>query len=345
MSADADDTHGQDPVRAVAASLRAEVGRVLVGQERAVEDLVSCVLAGGHVLIEGVPGLGKTLLARTVAGAMSLSFRRIQFTPDLLPSDITGNEVIQADPATGDRREKFMAGPLFANLILADEINRAPPKTQAALLEAMEERQVTVGGITHPLPDPFVVLATENPIEQEGTYPLPQAQCDRFLMKIEIDYPEEDEERRIAVLEPAKIAPAPTVRAADVRRAQEAVRDVPAAPYVIDRVCRIVRGTRPQDAFASVMARRAVACGASPRAGRDLLLAAQARAALAGRAFVTTRDVAAVAPAVLRHRVLLAWAARAEGIDVDAVIRSTVEEAAWDADPVRRHPELRALFR
>ncbi len=337
----------EDPfeaARRAALALRQEIARAIVGQSGAVEELLACILCGGHALIEGVPGLGKTLLARTVAQAMSLSFRRIQFTPDLLPSDLVGTEVILGDPATGDRREKFMPGPLFANLVLADEINRAPPKTQAALLEAMEERQVTVGGVTYPLPDPFIVLATENPIEQEGTYPLPAAQCDRFLMKIEIDYPKEEEERQIARWTgPLESRPSLVSREA-VCRAREALRDLPIPLYVLDAVCRVVRATRPQDRAAPALTERTIACGASPRAARDLLLAAQARAVLSGRGFTSAGDVADAARAVLRHRIILRWSARAEGFDADAVIDRVLAQSPFVQGSIEEHPALAGLL-
>ena len=307
---------------ALAERLDAEVGRVIIGQREARREVLLCLLAGGHGLLRGVPGLAKTLLIRTLADAVSLRFGRIQFTPDLMPSDIVGTEVIEEDPATGRRSVRFIPGPIFANIILADEINRTPPRTQAALLEAMQEFQVTVGGMRHELERPLFVLATENPIEQEGTHPLPEAQLDRFMMNIVMDYPALDDERRI--LAETTSADAPTVTAvasgAELEGARALVRALPAASNVVDYALRLVRATRPGDPSSPPEARRWIEWGAGPRAGQSLLLGAKARALLEGRKVPAPEDVTAVALPVLRHRVLLNFHAQAEGMTSDRVI-------------------------
>ncbi len=308
--------------------LRRQVGQVIVGQEAVVEELMLALAARGHAILVGVPGLAKTLLVSTVARALDLEFRRIQFTPDLMPTDITGSEVLQTDPETGQRSFRFLEGPLFANMILADEINRTPPKTQSALLEAMQERQVSAGGRRHPLPDPFFVLATQNPIEQEGTYPLPEAALDRFLFLIRVDYPEEAEEveilRRTTGREDAEVQP--VLDAEGLRRLQALVRAVPAADPVLDYAVRLARATRPKDPAAPDFVRQWVTWGAGPRASQNMVLAGKARALLHGRPHVASEDIAAVAPSVLRHRVLTNFAAEAEGIDADRIVARLLEE-------------------
>ncbi len=313
--------------KAAAERLRASVHSVIVGQDRVIGEVMITLVCGGHALIEGVPGLAKTLLVSTLARSMSLGFSRIQFTPDLMPSDMTGTEVIEEDRSTGTRRLRFVPGPIFANVVLADEINRTPPKTQSALLESMQERQVTVGGVNHQLPDPFFVLATQNPIEQEGTYPLPEAQLDRFMMQIMIGYPTEAEETEI-VKRTTGAAGAPPTRvlsAEDVRAMQALVREVPVADHVVRYVLRLVRATRvAQDPAAAAEAPKAVAdyvsWGAGPRASQFLVLAAKARALLAGAATVTPEDVRAVAKPVLRHRIQLNFNAQADGVTADRVV-------------------------
>jgi MoxR-like ATPase len=307
--------------------LDAEVGRVIIGQRQVLREVMICVLAGGHCLLRGVPGLAKTLLIKTLADAVNLRFSRIQFTPDLMPSDILGTEVIEEDAATGRRNVRFIPGPVFANIILADEINRTPPRTQAALLEAMQEYQVTVGGVRYALERPLFVLATENPIEQEGTHPLPEAQLDRFMFNVQMDYPGPEDERRI-------IAETTTSHAALARHVatgeelellRALVRELPAASNVVDYALRLVRATRPAYATAPRAVREWVRWGAGPRAGQALVLGAKAAALLDGRAAPEPEDVAAVALPVLRHRVLVNYQAEAEGIGPERVVADMMD--------------------
>jgi MoxR-like ATPase len=329
---------------ALVSALRQELRRVIVGQDRVIDEILIAFLAGGHCLLRGVPGLAKTLLIKTLAQATHLKFSRIQFTPDLMPSDIIGTEVIEEDRATGTRSIRFMPGPVFANIILADEINRTPPKTQAALLEAMQEYQVTVGGVRHALERPLFVLATQNPIEQEGTYPLPEAQLDRFMLNVVIDYPTAADERAILAQTTTGAEPAATAVAtgAQIEQARLLVRDVVAADNVIDYAARLVRASRP--GHSSPESGRApegpsgdngdrvpdfvkqwVRWGAGPRAGQSLLLAGKARAVLHGRPAVSLDDVRAVAPPVLRHRLLVNFQAEADGIDAETVVTKLLE--------------------
>ena len=310
-----------------------EVARVIVGQQATVEQVMVALFAGGHALLVGVPGLAKTLLVRTVAAALSLEFRRIQFTPDLMPADITGTEVIHENRSTGQREYRFLPGPVFANLLLADEINRTPPKTQAALLEAMQERQVTVGGKRYTLPDPFFVLATQNPIEQEGTYPLPEAQLDRFMFMIDVDYPDEEEELEIVQRTTAESLPsASAVLDADkVLQLRSIVRRIPIADHVARRAVRLARATRPGRPEAPDEVNQYVQWGAGPRASQYLVLAAKARAALSGRFAAEWEDIEALALPVLRHRVLLNFHAAAESITVDDLLKRLLEQAAHTA--------------
>jgi MoxR-like ATPase len=316
--------------------LLAECAKVIVGQHDVLEQLLLALLARGHCLLVGVPGLAKTLMIRTAADAMNLTFNRIQFTPDLMPTDITGTEVLQEDRSTGQRVFKFTHGPLFANVVLADEINRTPPKTQAALLEAMQERQVTVAGARHRLPEPFFVLATQNPIEQEGTYPLPEAQQDRFMLNIKVDYPDEDEEFR--VVQATTGGPAATVErvvsAADLAEMQELVRRVPVAPYVIRYALRFTRATRKEHGNVPDFVRDYVTWGAGPRASQYLILAAKARAVLHGRPYVSCEDVRAVAAPVLRHRIMTNFNAEADGVKPDEIVRRLIETIPREAEKV-----------
>jgi MoxR-like ATPase len=304
-----------------------EIGGTIIGQRRVRREVLICLFAGGHCLLRGVPGLAKTLLIKTLAEAVRLKFNRIQFTPDLMPSDILGTEVIEEDLVTGKRNIRFIPGPIFANIILADEINRTPPRTQAALLEAMQEYQVTIGGVRYPLERPLFVLATENPIEQEGTHPLPEAQLDRFMFNVVMDYPEADDERRI--LAETTTAAEPTVgkaaSGAELEAARLLVRDLPAAANVVDYALRLIRATRPADPTAPSLVRDWVRWGAGPRAGQSLLLGAKAAALLDGRAVPAPEDVTAVALPVLRHRLLVNFQAEADGIDPDHVIGRLLE--------------------
>ncbi len=323
MEADIESQEIDVRVAEVAARLERELAKAIVGQQRVVREILIAFLAGGHCLLRGVPGLAKTLLIKTLAEAVDLKFNRIQFTPDLMPSDIVGAEVIEEDRATGKRVIRFIRGPVFANILLADEINRTPPKTQAALLEAMQEYQVTVSGVRHDLARPLFVLATQNPIEQEGTYPLPEAQLDRFMFNVVIDYPSAEEERRILSMttgtREARIQAVATGE--EIERLHTLVRDVPAADNVVDRAARLVRATRPAAEEAPEFVRKWVRWGAGPRAGQALLLGAKARALLEGRVVTDVGDVDAVALPVLRHRVLVNFQAEADGIDADEIVR------------------------
>ncbi len=302
--------------------LHAELGKVIVGQRRVIDEILIALFARGHCLVQGVPGLAKTLLVSTLARAMDFSFRRIQFTPDLMPSDITGTDVLQEDPDSGRRRFEFSKGPVFANLILADEINRTPPKTQAALLQAMQERQVTVGAHTFDLPDPFFVLATQNPIEQEGTYPLPEAQLDRFMFMVTVGYPAADEELEVLKRTTGDVEPSVerVLTAGQIMRLQELVRRVPVGDHVYEFALNIIRATRPNEPGASDFVRHWLSWGAGPRAGQFLILAGKARALMLGRLHVMTDDIEAAAPAVLRHRLVPNFNAEAEGVTVEQII-------------------------
>ena len=312
---------------AAAQRLRAEVGRRIVGQHEVLDEILMALAAGGHALLVGVPGLAKTLMIRSVAEAMALDFRRIQFTPDLVPSDITGTELLEEDAQTGHRTFRFVQGPVFANIVLADEINRAPPRTQAALLEAMQEHRVTAAGATMPLPEPFFVLATQNPIEQEGTYPLPEAQLDRFLFDIRIGYPDADDE--VAILRATTgvgDAPlSPILDAHQVRDLQRMTREIPAADAALRYAAALARATRPSGDEATPLVKQYVRWGAGPRAGQALILGAKAAALLAGRPNVSPADIRRVARPVLRHRVLPNFAAEAEGITAERLVEDLLE--------------------
>ena len=309
-------------------SLVAQIAQRIVGQEAIVENLVATMLAGGHALLVGVPGLAKTLLVQTVSQALDLSFNRIQFTPDLMPSDITGTELLQDDAATGRRVFTFVQGPVFANIVLADEINRAPPKTQAALLQAMQEREVTVSGQTHVLPRPYFVLATQNPIEQEGTYPLPEAQLDRFMVELRIGYPTKDEEERI-VLATTGGAQGPVravLGAAELTAMQQLVRRLPAPPTLVQHAVRLARSTRPGGDEASPEVNKYVRWGAGPRASQYLVLGAKARAALDGRAVPDLDDLRDMALPVLRHRMVLNFQGETEGVRLEQLLAPMLEK-------------------
>jgi len=304
-----------------------EMGKFIVGQQEVIEQLVIAVLAGGHCLLEGVPGLAKTAMIRSLSRTMDLSFRRIQFTPDLMPADITGTDIIQEDPTTGHRRFVFQKGPIFTQMLLADEINRTPPKTQAALLEAMQEHSVTVGGHTLKLEEPFFVLATQNPIEQEGTYPLPEAQKDRFIFLVKVDYPEREHERQIVARTTGTFTAdlQPVINGAQIQALQKVVRKVPVPDHVMDFVLDLVRYTRPANPDAPAWVKDLIEWGAGPRACQNLVLTAKVRAVLRGRFHVTDDDIAALALPVLRHRVVPTFNAEAEGIKVDDIIARIIK--------------------
>jgi MoxR-like ATPase len=326
-SLDDNDVQAIARLRDVYGRLRKELARVIVGQQDTVERLAICLFARGHALLMGVPGLAKTLLVRKLAETMSLKFSRIQFTPDLMPMDITGTDILQ-DTAGGRREFEFVRGPVFANIVLADEINRAPPKTQAAMLEAMQEQKVTVVGKTFPLEAPFLVLATQNPVEQEGTYPLPEAQLDRFMFLIELEYPNEDEEVRIARTTTGDELPelSPLLHGEDIIRQQHLVRRVPVPDHIYSYAAKLVRKTRPGGPTSPAWLKPLVSWGAGPRAVQYLILGAKARAALSGSYMVRLEDVAAVAQPVLTHRLITTFAARAEGIDAKQIVRRLLEE-------------------
>ncbi|HYF15662.1 MAG TPA: MoxR family ATPase [Phycisphaerales bacterium] len=341
-----------EELRQAGAKLREEIHKVIVGQDEVVTQLLMCVFCRGHAVVVGVPGLAKTLLISTIAKSLSLQFSRIQFTPDLMPADITGTEVIQEDRTTGHRELRFVRGPIFANVILADEINRTPPKTQAALLEAMQERQVTVGGVRHALPDPFFVLATQNPIEQEGTYPLPEAQLDRFMFQVQIGYPSMAEEMEIVRRQASRALAdvRPVMDEFAIKRVQETVRKMPVADNVLSYALRLVRATRVKEAMDLGLARPQmvkdyVGWGAGPRAGEFLVLSAKAAALLEGSTHVTPDHVRAVAKPVLRHRLMLNFNAEADQVTSDAVIddllKSVPVEAITPADKKKLDEVLR----
>ena len=322
-----DEKEAVEKLHKVYGQMKEELAQVIVGQEQVVEQVLMAIFCRGHALLVGVPGLAKTLLVSTVAKALDLSFKRIQFTPDLMPADITGTDVLEVDQETGRRSFRFLEGPIFANMILADEINRTPPKTQAALLEAMQEHHVTVGEKTCHLPDPFFVLATQNPIEQEGTYPLPEAQLDRFLFNIVVDYPDDKEEREIIrrVTSPGEGKVNALMTAEEILKLQDIVKRVPVGDHVIDFAADIARATRPNSGEAPEFVKDMVGWGAGPRAGIALIAAAKAHAVLRGRFHATTGDVAAVAPPVLRHRVLTTFNAEASGVTSDSIVEMLLE--------------------
>jgi len=307
------------------AAIRAEIGQAIFGQRAVIEQTLITLLAGGHVLLVGVPGLGKTLLVETLGTVLGLAARRVQFTPDLMPADILGSEVLD-EGADGKRSFRFLPGPVFCQLLMADEINRASPRTQSALLQAMQEGEVAIAGARHALPQPFHVLATQNPIEQEGTYPLPEAQLDRFLMEIDIGYPALEDERAmlLATTSEARVRLRPAIGAEELSAAQRLIRRLPIGAGVVTAILDLVRGSRPESA-ADPEIRTQLAWGAGPRAAQALMLATRARALLDGRLAPSIEDVAALAPAVLRHRMALSFAARAEGVRLDAVIARLVE--------------------
>ena len=322
-STEEDDSQAVEYFKNAYAAIKQEIGKVIVGQEEVIEQVLISIFTRSHALLVGVPGLAKTLLISTLAETMNLKFKRIQFTPDLMPSDITGTEVIYQDPGTNERTFKFLPGPLFANVVLADEINRTPPKTQAAMLEAMQERRVTVGGTNHVLPDPFFVLATQNPVEQEGTYPLPEAQLDRFMFLISVDYPSQQEE--ILIMKRgtgAKVEKPQAILNVDhILYLQQTVKRIPVADHVYDYAQKIVGATRAKSPQALDFCQKWLSWGAGPRASLNLIMAAKAHAILNGQVYVSCANVAAVAPGIMRHRIVPNFAAQSEGVTADGVVK------------------------
>ncbi|TSA36998.1 MAG: FHA domain-containing protein [Verrucomicrobiaceae bacterium] len=305
-----------------------EISKGIVGQREIILDVLTAIISRGHVLLIGMPGLAKTTLVRTIADVLDMKFNRIQFTPDLMPSDITGTDILEVDEETGKKEYRFIKGPIFTQILLADEINRTPPKTQAALLEAMQEFRVTVGGESMDLGKPFFVLATQNPLEQEGTYPLPEAQLDRFMFSVYVDYPTEDEEELIAKLTTVRTKQMinKVMGAAEVLELQECVRDLPVSDHVIKYAVRLVRSTRPADSRSPDFIKKYIHCGAGPRAVQNLVLAAKARAVIDGRLLVTGNDIRSVARPVLRHRMFTNFTADSEGMDTDKIVQRLVKE-------------------
>jgi MoxR-like ATPase len=330
-----------------AGALRREVGKVIVGQDRVLEEILMALLAGGHVILEGVPGLAKTLLVNTLASSLSLESGRIQFTPDLMPADVTGTQVITEDPATRERRFTFRKGPIFVNMLLADEINRTPPKTQAALLEAMAEGQVTTGGARHELPRPFFVLATQNPIEQEGTYRLPEAQLDRFLLKVDVDYPSHDEEAAIIDRTTGTrcATVSPVLSRGEILGLQRIARSLRVSSHIVEYATRLARSSRPDEPGAPAWVRELVAWGAGPRAGQALILAAKAKTLLSGSFAVTRAAVRDVALPVLRHRILPSFQAEGEGLTADDIVCRLLLETPYLPERARHDASTRRILR
>ncbi len=342
-----DPTAGAREINEAFARLTAEVHKVIVGQDEVLNELLMAIFCGGHALVVGVPGLAKTLLISTLAKTMSLGFSRIQFTPDLMPSDMTGTEVIEEDKTSGARELRFVKGPIFSNVILADEINRTPPKTQAALLEAMQERQVTAGGVRHPLPQPFFVLATQNPIEQEGTYPLPEAQLDRFMFNIKIDYPTEDQEleivRQTTSVEERQVTAVLTGE--EVLRIQNLVRQVPVADHVLRYVLRLVRSTRIREASEKPdIVQNYVSWGAGPRASQYLVLGAKAKAILSGASHVMPEHIRAVALPVMRHRIITNFNAEADGVTTDDIVNELADRIPVESSDAATAKQMDAVL-
>ena len=339
-------TSAVDRLHAAHDRILEQLSRVIVGQQEVIEELLISLFSRGHCLLEGVPGLAKTLLVSTLARSLDLSFSRIQFTPDLMPSDIIGNDVLEEDRATGTRQPRFLEGPLFANVVLADEINRTPPKTQAALLEAMQERQVSVGRVRHQLPEPFFVLATQNPIEQEGTYPLPEAQQDRFMLKVFVRYPSFADEFEIARRTTGLPGeePRPVLSAADILALQASVREVPVSDHLVRYALSIVRQTRPGEPGVPEFVSDQLSWGAGPRAVQFLIVGAKARALLQGRPHVSAADIAALAAPVLRHRIVVGFAAESEGVTPERIIERIIECTPAREDELSRDPRFQTIF-
>ena len=334
MSKKTDDAKAVEKLGKARDAIVSELRKTIVGMDGVIDEMMIAIFARGHCLLVGVPGLAKTLLVSSLAETMSLSFKRIQFTPDLMPSDITGTELLQEDPETHERRFKFQKGPVFTNLLLADEINRTPPKTQAALLEAMQEKRVSSGGEDFILDEPFFVLATQNPIEQEGTYPLPEAQLDRFLFNINVKYPSKEEELDVmrSVTNDEETELKEVVDAKTIIEFQRLVRRIPVADHVFEYAAALVRATRPDEPDAPEFVQKLMSWGAGPRASLNLILAGKARAALRGRSHVSTDDVKAVCLPILRHRIIPSFAARSEGMTSDSLIEKLLEEIPANED-------------
>ncbi|HEV3342506.1 MAG TPA: MoxR family ATPase [Pirellulales bacterium] len=349
MSSDnfsAEESAAIDKLAAAREKILAQLAQVIVGQSRVIEELLISLFSRGHCLLEGVPGLAKTLMISTLARTLNLTFSRIQFTPDLMPADITGTEILAENRSTGQREFRFLEGPLFANVVLADEINRTPPKTQAALLEAMQERQVTVGRVRHKLADPFFVLATQNPIEQEGTYPLPEAQQDRFMFKVFVRYPTFEEEFEIARRTTALASDhvVPVLAAEEIIQLQRIVREVPISDHVVRYVLSLVRQTRVGEVGVPEFIAEQLQWGAGPRAVQNLILGAKARALLHGRTYVATDDVQALARPVLRHRLVVNFAAESEGVTTDQVVERLIATTPTKEDELTRDARFQKIF-
>jgi MoxR-like ATPase len=343
---DASDLDAMQRIQTAFADISKQLSQVIVGQDKVIEQLLIALFSRGHVILEGVPGLAKTLMISTLAKTLSLDFSRIQFTPDLMPADITGTEIIEENRSTGQREFKFLSGPLFANVVLADEINRTPPKTQAALLEAMQERQVTVGRVRHKLGSPFFVLATQNPIEQEGTYPLPEAQQDRFMFKVFVTYPSFSEEFEIAArttsIQVENISP--VLSGEQILALQDVVRKVPASDHAIKYALAVVRQTRVTEPGCPKFVKDWLGWGAGPRAVQNLILGAKARALLYGRPSVSTDDIRALALPVMRHRILTNFTAASEGVTTDTVVNRILEETPSKEGDLERDPRFQKMF-
>ncbi len=342
-----EDLEGLAKLRDARNRVRKQMSQVIVGQQEVVDQLLICLFARGHCILEGVPGLAKTLMIRTLSQCLSLDFSRIQFTPDLMPSDITGTDVMYEDRVSGERSFKFLQGPIFANVLLADEINRTPPKTQAALLEGMQERQVSAGGKRFELPDPFFVLATQNPIEQEGTYPLPEAQLDRFLIKIFVDYPTEEDERTIYRVTTSDVTNTveAVLGAEELLKLQHIVRRVPISDFCVDYVARLIRSTRHSEAAAPQFVRDWILWGVGPRGGQSLILCARARAALDGRPEVDVEDIKAMAAPVLRHRMVLNYNAESQGQTPETVIKKLIDHIPMHASAKESHGRIESVLK
>jgi MoxR-like ATPase len=335
-----------DRLQAARQRIMEQLGQVIVGQTEVIEELLISLFSRGHCILEGVPGLAKTLMISTLSRTLNLDFSRIQFTPDLMPADITGTDVIEENRSTGSREFRFLEGPLFANVILADEINRTPPKTQAALLEAMQERQVTVGRVRHPLPDPFFVLATQNPIEQEGTYPLPEAQQDRFMFKVFVEYPNFDEEFEVARRTTTTMSDSiePVLTGAEIIELQQIVREVPVSDHVIRYALSLVRQTRTTQPGVPDFVGEQIGWGAGPRAVQFLIIGSKARALLKGRSHVTCEDIQALAKPVLRHRLVLSFTAQSEGVTPDSLIDRIISVTPTKEDELTSDVRFKKIF-